>query len=231
MQAMQVLQSQYDGADRVSDYIEKLIRYLATDNPPKSSNTHTSYMERRSIGENNSVVDSPSSAISEKSGPTINDWSDVFLRRTHCYLRIVMTVDLSFSKGEFPEESDFPSSLYSSNLSAILPLYRMDLGIFQRKISGVPSYPQVNGEQVKGKDSSATDGNNMTLYNLTHYQSGSQPDTANMLSLGNYDSMAPGGFESAFSSQMEFMDPKTGEQASRDFNLDSWIYDVLPTFT
>jgi hypothetical protein len=47
----------------------------------------------------------------------------------------------------------------------------------------------------------------------------------------HYDPITRGGVEQPFLPQMEFVDPNLSELAYKDFNLDSWIYDVLPNFT
>lgn len=154
----------------------------------------------------------------------INDWSDVFLRRTNCYLRIVTTVDLSFSKGEFPEESDFPAILNSSKLSAILPLYGMDPGTFKNKDSTRSGNPPTNGEIQMKPDTNHANFNSKTGYNPTS-STGVPPTTQGNMGEPQFDAGLRVGFDHAFPSHMEFTDP------NRDFNLDSWIYDVLPTFT
>jgi hypothetical protein len=214
MEAMQVLQSQYDGTDRVSDYIEKLIRYLATGNPIKP--TTMSCNERYNAGGNHIQP----SAIPEKSGPIINDWSDVFLRRTNCYLRIVTTVDLSFSRGEFPQESDFPAILNSSKLSAILPLYRMDIDTFKNKDSNRPDHtPRTNGRQEK-PNANGAEPISSVLYHPAPYPAA----PASQVNISGH-------FEQPFHNNIEFTDPDTNEHAYNDFDIDSWIYDVLPTFT
>jgi hypothetical protein len=123
LEVMNVLQSIYDSTDRVSDAIEQLIAYFGPDDllentraPTLAGSWETQYSSPATFSSN--------SASAETSSSTINDWSDVLLRRRSCYLRIVMTLDITFSKGEFPKETDFPDPLQTSQLAAYLPLYR-----------------------------------------------------------------------------------------------------------
>lgn len=122
-----MLQSMYDSTDRVSDAIDQLIGYLALDDSLET-NGISPLAEGRDTQDTSPVAFSSYSASSENSSSTINDWSDVLLRRRSCYLRIVMTLDITFSKGEFPKEADFPECLQTSHLSAYLPLYKTNSG-------------------------------------------------------------------------------------------------------
>jgi hypothetical protein len=91
-----------------------------------------------------------------------------------------MTVGISFSKGEFPEESDFPSSLHSSKLSAILPLYRMDLGNLKKKDPALSGNSHVNSEPPKRNDGGALEHNSMMPYSSALYQNGLPAQIADM---------------------------------------------------
>lgn len=124
---MRVLQSIYDSTDRVSDAIEQLIGYLGPDDSLEPTRV-SPLAERRDTQDTSSVAFSSYSASSEYFSPTVNDWRDVLLRRRSCYLRIVMTLDITFSLGEFPKETDFPECLQTSHLSAYLPLYKTKSG-------------------------------------------------------------------------------------------------------
>jgi hypothetical protein len=228
MEAMQMLQSQYDGTDRVSDYLEKLVRSLAADNAAKFPGAH--FLERRGFGETNSVADSPSSATSEKTG--INDWGDVFLRRTNCYLRIVTTVDLSFSKGEFPEESDFPANLSSSKLTPILPLYRTDVNTRQEKDSIRPVGLPSNGEPQRRYPSDGANASDVVMYHPTPSLLAPDPQV-NKVSGGSYPAATTRmSFDQPYQQDMDMADASImNDGLFKDFNLDSWISDVLPTLT
>ena len=112
MEVMKVLQTQYDGTDRVSDAIERIIRYLAVNNNVKSIDSYE-YSDRRDSHLQNHTVSSTSTA----SEPIVTEWGDVLIRLPTCYLRIVMTLDLAVSKGEYPEEADFPLCLQTARLA------------------------------------------------------------------------------------------------------------------
>jgi hypothetical protein len=45
-----------------------------------------------------------------------NDWYEIFLRHPKLHLRVAMTFDLSFSRGRFPEDEDFPRQLRADRL-------------------------------------------------------------------------------------------------------------------
>lgn len=123
LEVMNVFQSIYDSTDRVSDAIEQLIGYFGPDD--LSENTRAATLAGSWETQYSSPATfSSNSASAETSSSTINNWSDILLRRRICYLRIVMTLDITFSKGEFPKETDFPDALQTSHLAAYLPLYR-----------------------------------------------------------------------------------------------------------
>lgn len=124
LEVMNVLQSMYDSTDRVSDAIEQLIGYLGPDDLLQNTRSST-IAESWETQCSSPAIFSSNSASSETSSSTINDWSDVLLRRRSCYLRIVITLDIAFSKGRYPKETDFPEPLQSSHLAAYLPLYRV----------------------------------------------------------------------------------------------------------
>ncbi len=226
-----MLQSQYDGTDRVSDYIEKVIKYLAVETQSKGG-TITDYTDRCDIGEN-PVLDSPSSAVYEKPGSTINDWGDIFMRRTNCYLRTVLTVDLSFSKGQFPEEHDFPMNLRSEKLSAVLPLYRMGLWNAAKTSVQEVGKSQANSDQsfhqngyIVAKDSAA-----MFNSTINSFQDIIPPDQVGTIDCGyQIGSASSSGGDQAFAAPKEFSGADISEGTFRDLDIDTWIYDVLPNF-
>jgi hypothetical protein len=232
MEALQVLQSQYDGTDRVSDYIEKVIKYLAVETRSNDGTT-TYYTDRSDIGENNPVLDSPSSTAYEKPGSTINDWGDVFMRRTNCYLRTVLTVDLSFSKGQFPEEHDFPMNLRSEKLSAVLPLYRMGLRNAAKVSVQEVGKPQANVDQSFHQNGYMAAKDSAAMFNsaIHSFQDITTPVQVGTIDSGyQIDSTSSSGGDQAFAAPKEFSEADVSEGTLRDFDIDTWIYDVLPNF-
>ncbi|KAH6665007.1 cutinase transcription factor 1 beta [Halenospora varia] len=227
MEALQVLQSQYDGTDRVSDYIEKSIKYLVVETQ-SNDGTPTDYPERRGVGMNNSVLASPSSAAYEKPGQTINDWGDLFMRRTNCYLRTVVTVDLALSKGQFPEEHDFPMNLRSDKLSAVLPLYRIDRNAVAENSVHEVGEPQAGSNQsfhhnryMVAKDSAA-----MFDSTINSFQDVITPVLVRTIDSGyQIDSASSSGGDQAFAASRDFPGGSIGEGM---FDIETWIYDLLP---
>ena len=82
---MKLYTPQYDGCDYVSETIRHIMTLAQLDTPTPLPTTSTT------------------SAIS--------NWTDILASQPGCYLRLAMTMDLSFAKGRLPEESDFPASL------------------------------------------------------------------------------------------------------------------------
>jgi hypothetical protein len=227
MEALQVLQSQYDGTDRVSDYIEKSIKYLAVESPSNDA-TYTGNPERYGVGIDNSGLASPFSAANEKPGQPINDWGDLFVRRTSCYLRTVVTADLAFSKGQFPEEYDFPLSLRSDKLSAVLPLYRMER-------NAIPEVPvrEVGDPRASSNDPfrhgrylAARDGAAMLDSTLDYFQDVATPVLGATVDSGyQIDSVSSSAGDQVLAASRELSGGSFGEGM---FDIESWIYDLLP---
>lgn len=86
IEAMRTYQPQYDGVDYVSEAIRHIVNLAQLESMPDSAH----------------VVES---------GQSITEWTDILSTQPIVYLRIAMTLDLSFSKGRLPEESDFPMCL------------------------------------------------------------------------------------------------------------------------
>lgn len=125
MEAMKIYRSQYDGTDPVIDSIERLFAYLETGNMLKWHNSPL----QNSHQVNHNVKSMDVSPRTAALAPVIRDWSDVFLQKTRCYLRIAVTLELALSKTEYPDDADFPASLQNQYLlSTLFPLYRNSLG-------------------------------------------------------------------------------------------------------
>ncbi|KAH6668929.1 fungal-specific transcription factor domain-containing protein [Halenospora varia] len=126
-EAMKVLQSQYDGTDEVADIISTMTNYISLERPIQSSrlNINRDSTEFHQNGSGPRAV----SLKTIKNSKAIKDWGDVLLCRTNLYLRLAITIDLSLSKGRFPDDADFPRSLQSpSQIKTRFPLYRITVG-------------------------------------------------------------------------------------------------------
>lgn len=118
---------QYDGTDEVSDFIGRLIDYISIKHPAQNSPSGKSKTNHTRKC-NNSCYQSLSGAPTWYTA-VANDWSDILVRQPSLYLRIYLTIDLSLSKGHFPEECDFPTVLQSNRLlETPPPLHCITLG-------------------------------------------------------------------------------------------------------
>lgn len=55
-------------------------------------------------------------ATSTSAGDNNKDWYEIFLQHPKLHLRVAMAFDLSFSRGRFPEDEDFPRQLRTDRL-------------------------------------------------------------------------------------------------------------------
>lgn len=232
MEAMQMLRSQYDGTDRVSDYIEKLIKYLAQDAETRAP-VGTVPMGMGSASDARSGVRLPATETASKPVGHVQNWSELFMRQPNCYLRIVMTLDLSFRKGQFPAESDFPTALQSSKLSKVLPLYwttktpatgdiNESFHSSSENNRGVRHDPGSHGGTSMIRNATAPPPGSLDLSTVNHPV---DFDEAQLQSESRSD------YEQTYPIEIDLMETILGEGEKANFNLENWIYDVLPTFT
>lgn len=120
MEAMNELQSQYDGTDEVRNFIKAVVEYFTVRIlPPKSTGPSighgsTSYHAYSNGG----VLGAPISITVER------DWGHMLVHQPTLFFRLSYTIDLSLSKGRYPDESDFPLILKTPGT----PLYRFSTG-------------------------------------------------------------------------------------------------------
>lgn len=126
-EAMKGLQSQYDGTDEICEIIRRMVDYMSVENPTRGRRFNSS--QDKTVFQHD--ISSPKPSPLEPSMPpkVVNDWGDVLLRQPTLYLRIALTIDLSLSKGYFPDDTDFPTALQSRNqIETRFPLYRITIG-------------------------------------------------------------------------------------------------------
>lgn len=233
MEVMKVLQTQYDGTDRVSDAIERIIRYLAVNNNVKSIDSYE-YSDRRDSHLQNHTVSSTSTA----SEPIVTEWGDVLIRLPTCYLRIVMTLDLAVSKGEYPEEADFPLCLQTARLANSLPLYRMSLAqgdqsnqITTRAQNTVGRWRGHNGNVRYDKSGNSNPG--AATDERSNSQITSQSGQRELFE--EYSPLEPvpeTSFGEEFGRQVVSSDDSHMDMyGSKDLQLDTWMFDVLQDFS
>jgi hypothetical protein len=118
---------QYDGTDEVSDCIGRMIDYISIERPVQKSQYGKG--EANSTPKCHDSGNQSSFVAPAWCATVVNGWSDVLVRQPNLFLRILLTMDLSLSKGHFPEESDFPATLQSNRLfDTRPPLYHITLG-------------------------------------------------------------------------------------------------------
>ena len=134
IEAMKALQSQYDVTDTVSEIIGQMIEHVSLDQQEKQGETPSSHPEAGLDSVASNATDDPS---------VVQDWGDVLLRQPKLYLRLTVTMDLSMSKGSFPNDSDFPLSLQSKTKpGAQFPPYCIAMD--DTRTSGCPKYELSN---------------------------------------------------------------------------------------
>jgi hypothetical protein len=176
---------------------------------------------------NNSGLASPFSTANEKPGQPIRDWGDLFVRRTSCYMRTVVTVDLAFCKGKFPEEYDFPLNLRSDKLSAVLPLYRMERdGIAETTVREVGE-PRTSSHEPSRHNQSvpAREGTAMLDSALDYFRDVATPVMGTADVGYHMDSASSAAGDHAFTASKDISAASFGDGM---FDIESWIYDLLP---
>lgn len=136
-EAMKGFKLQYDGTDEVSDFIRRMIDYISIERPVQRPPLVKGSLNSFHKSHDSSCRRSSSSAPIW-SATVVNDWSDVLLRQPNLYVRILLTIDISLSKGYFPDESDFPTALQSQHVfDNCPPLHHLPLGGTSREISDI----------------------------------------------------------------------------------------------
>ncbi|KAK6859768.1 fungal specific transcription factor domain-containing protein [Apiospora arundinis] len=122
VEAMKTYTPQYDGCDYVSETIRHIMTLAQLDTP------------------------TPLPAASTTS--TISNWTDILASQPGCYLRLAMTMDLSFAKGRLPEESDFPASLRGLFTAGRNPVRALLRGSPRMRPSTIPSFMSTSHHQM-----------------------------------------------------------------------------------
>lgn len=94
---MKCFQDQFDGTEEVSAIMDRIF---------SEAEAHSRQL---SAGNKSASLPSPRNDN--------NDWYEIILRHPKLHLRVAMAFDLSFSKGRFPEDEDFPTQLRADRLS------------------------------------------------------------------------------------------------------------------
>lgn len=226
MEAMKDLQAHYDGTDRVSDAIERLIRYLAVNSSPSGTDS-SGPADRRDVYDRGRGISSPVS--NPRQG--VAEWGDVLVRLPNCYLRIVTTLDLALARGEFPDERDFPLWLQTSRLANNLPLYMMS----QAEGEPAAQNPSRIDNSVRAFDKYYNDRGRMKTYTAIGTTTASQatPPSSYRGALHRdlqLEDVVEERLDIAVPQQNDSDDIQMDTSASRDVQLDAWMFDILQDF-
>lgn len=220
--AMKTLQLSYDGTDRVSDSIERLTRYLDVNDPAETNNDTTRETQIKEGGLHISKSANSSSRM-------INSWGDFLVFLPNCYLRVVTTLELATSKGEFPKERDFPPWLQTNQLAHTLHLYQISSGEFQQNIGlnnteNLTTTSPFNGSTITNSVNGDNEQGGARERSTTFTMNGQSPfkNTANENPNGvvQTEAFPETGFDASVWQTSEF----------NDLQMDSWVFDVLRDF-
>ncbi|OBT51741.1 hypothetical protein VE04_09296 [Pseudogymnoascus sp. 24MN13] len=109
--SMELYLNRYSGIGEVSSMMERILEE-AESNSRKVCLPPAFFSQRE--------ANHPSSSTS--------DWYEIFLLQPKFHLRVVLSFDLSFSNGKFPEDSDFPKQLRADQLEEVPYSHSLMLG-------------------------------------------------------------------------------------------------------
>lgn len=120
---MREFRSQYDGADHVSDLVEKMVEQTELKSLIEQSHVETYGLTNRALTPQRGSK-AAGSPTNPSSNLIIRDWGDFLLHQPNRYLRLSLTIDFSLSKGRYPTDKDFPLSLQHVNsIEHHFPMY------------------------------------------------------------------------------------------------------------
>jgi hypothetical protein len=103
--AMKLYRKKYDGTEEVSEIIEQIL----ADAEPQTRSICA--RPRSTLACRNLVMSSKS-----------RDWGDILSQNPKLYLRLTLALDMSFSRGKFPHDCDFPVGCRIAQLEDGSPL-------------------------------------------------------------------------------------------------------------
>ena len=98
-EAMKQYLRRYDGTEKVTTFIEMIL-----------TDTERQYRRICDRVDDRLVQRNPTVLGEEK------DWCETFSQNPRLHLRLTLSLDLSFSRGDFPTDSDFPKGLRANEL-------------------------------------------------------------------------------------------------------------------
>ncbi|KAL2371417.1 hypothetical protein RJ035_006126 [Blastomyces gilchristii] len=117
-EVMQLYRNRYDGTDYVALLIQEVLRFVEKQNflisfqPDESSSIMSSPNSSRDNGKEDTNKSSPVTETSN--GPAASNkrtksWSEVFIRQPRFYLRLSLSIDFAFARGQYPRDTDLPA--------------------------------------------------------------------------------------------------------------------------
>lgn len=100
--SMELYSNRYNGIDVVSSVMERVLE--EAESSSRKLCLPATFFSHRDASH-------PSSRIS--------DWYEIFVQHPKLYLRVALSLDLSFANGKFPEDSDFPRQLRADQLEEV----------------------------------------------------------------------------------------------------------------
>ncbi|KAK8061510.1 fungal-specific transcription factor domain-containing protein [Apiospora phragmitis] len=171
VEAMKTYTPQYDGCDYVSETIRHIMTLAQLDTPTPLPTTSTT--------------------------STIANWTDILASQPGCYLRLAMTMDLSFAKGRLPEESDFPASLRGLFTAGRNPVRALLRGSPRMGPSVIPGFAAASHHQMFSPP------NSYTVLGEHYHQQQHQHQRQQTSSVSTFIPPAPGTVHSLSSDETE----------------------------
>ncbi|PGH09318.1 hypothetical protein GX51_00760 [Blastomyces parvus] len=117
-EVMQLYRNRYDGTDYVALLIQEVLRFAETQNllisfqPNETASITSSPNASSDNGKEDTNKSSPVTEASNGPDPSnkrTKSWSEVFIRQPRFYLRLSLSIDFAFSRGQYPRDADLPA--------------------------------------------------------------------------------------------------------------------------
>ncbi|KLJ05857.1 hypothetical protein EMPG_10711 [Blastomyces silverae] len=117
-EVMQLYRNRYDGTDYVALLIQEVLRFAEKQNllisfqPNEPSSVMSSPNTSSDNGKEDSNKSSPLTEASNGPAPSnkrTKSWSEVFIRQPRFYLRLSLSIDFAFARGQYPRDADLPA--------------------------------------------------------------------------------------------------------------------------
>ncbi|OJD10846.1 hypothetical protein AJ78_08247 [Emergomyces pasteurianus Ep9510] len=115
---MQLYRNRYDGTDYVALLIQEVLRLAEKQNliSLQPNGSATNIMPNPNTSSGNGEVDTniskslaETSNVPISSGKSSKSWSEVFIRQPRFYLRLSLSIDFAFARGQYPRDTDLPA--------------------------------------------------------------------------------------------------------------------------